>query len=121
MARRGTGDPAKAGPAVAQPKPAEPEVADGDELTFVDWTYRMLKLERIQAEAEDEDGQDIFAATFQVDGPNANAEVEIIVSDFIDEAHVVSIAQHTLHVAATMWGRITADRLIGARAKDLPD
>ena len=32
-----------------------------------------------------------------------------------------SIAQHTLHVAATMWGRVTADRLIGARAKDLPD
>ena len=42
-------------------------------------------------------------------------------SDYVDEANVVSIAQHTLHVALTMWSRITADRLIGARAKDLPD
>ena len=121
MAKRRTGDAVEAGPAGGQPQAVEPEVADGDELTFLDWSYRLLKLERIQAEAEDEDGQDIFAATFQVDGPNANAEVEIIVSDFIDEALVVSIAQHTLHVAATMWGRVTADRLIGARANDLPD
>ncbi len=119
MARRGTGEGAKAKPAGGQPQAAEPEVADGEDLTFLDWSYRLLSLERIQAEAEDE--QDIFAATFQVDGPNANAEVEIIVSDFVDEALVVSIAQHTLHVAATMWGRVTADRLIGARAKDLPD
>ena len=102
MAKRAMGEGAKAGPAGARPQAIEPEVAEGDELTFLDWSYRLLKLERIQAEAEDEDGQDIFAATFQVDGPNANAEVEIIVSDFVDEAHVVSIAQHTLHVAATM-------------------
>ena len=121
MAKRGTGEGGKAKPAGAQPRAVEPEAADGEDLTFLDWSYRLLKLERIQAEAEDEDGQDIFAATFQVDGPNANAEVEIIVSDFTDEAHVVSIAQHILHVAATMWGRVTADRLIADRAKDLPD
>ena len=95
--------------------------ADGDEITFVDWTYRLLSLERVEADPEEGEDADLFSAKFQVDGPNANAEVEIIVSDFVDEALVVSIAQHTLHLAATMWGRVTADRLIGARAKDLPD
>ena len=95
---------------------------NGDEITDgSDWTYRLMNLERIQADEIDDDGEDIFTATFQVDGPNANAEIEIIVSDYVDEANVVSIAQHTLHVALTMWSRITAERLIGARAKDLPD
>ncbi len=95
------------------------EVADG-ELEFEDWTYRLLSLERVEADEIDDDGQDIFTAKFQVDGPNANAEIEITVSDHTDEAHVISIAQHTLHVAMTMWGRVTSDRFIRARSADLP-
>ena len=94
--------------------------ADEGELEFEDWTYRLLSVERIEADPGDEDTADIFMAKFQVDGPNANAEVEIIVSDHKDEAHVISIAQHTLHVAMTMWGRVTSDRFIRARAADLP-
>ena len=101
---------------------ANDDAPDGDEITDgSDWTYRLMSLERVQADEIDDDGEDIFTATFQVDGPNANAEIEIIVSDFTDEAHVISIAQHTLHVAMTMWSRITAERFIRARAKDLPD
>lgn len=98
---------------------AEPEAGDDAEIEFIDWDYRLISLDRVQADS-DEDGEDYFTAKFQVDGPNANAEVEIIVSDFRDEAHVVSIAQHTLHVALTMWGRVTSDRFIRARAADLP-
>lgn len=99
---------------------AAPPETDGGELEFEDWSYRLLSLERVMADPEDDDSEDIFTAKFQVDGLNANAEIEIIVSDQTDEAHVISIAQHTLHVATTMWGRLTADRLIRARASDLP-
>ena len=98
----------------------EPEAAGDAEIEFIDWDYRLLSLERVQADGENEEDEDYFTAKFQVDGPNANAEVEIVVSDFTDEAHVVSIAQHTLHVAMTMWGRVTSDRFIRARATDLP-
>lgn len=92
------------------------EVADG-ELEFEDWTYRLLSLERVEADEIDDGGEDIFTAKFQVDGPNANAEIEITVSDHTDEAHLISIAQHTLHVARTMWGRVTSDRFIRARGR----
>ena len=91
----------------------EDAVTDGS-----DWTYRLLMLERVQADELEEDLQDIFTAKFQVDGPDANAEVEIIVSDFVDEANVLSIALHTLHVAMRAWGRITENRRIAARDVD---
>ncbi len=95
--------------------------AGTDDIEGLDWSCLLMGVERIIADPEDDDGEDIFSVKFQVDGPNANAEIEIIVSDFTDEAHVISIAQHTLHVAMTMWSRITAERFIRARAKDLPD
>ena len=87
-----------------------------DVIRDVDWTYRLMSLERFDADPEDEDAQDILAAKFQVDGPDANAEVEVIVSDFTDEANVISIAPHTLHTATTAWARITEDRVIAGRA-----
>ncbi len=96
------------------------EAAEGSELEFEDWTYRLLSLERVEADEIDDDGEDISTAEFQLGGPNANAEIEIAVSDHTDEAHVISIAQHTLHVAMTMWGRVTSDRFIRAPAADLP-
>ena len=102
----------------ASAEPAEP-VTTADAIRDVDWTYRLISLERFDADPEDEDAQDIFAAKFQVDGPDANAEVEIIVSDFTDQANVISIALHTLHTAMTAWARITEDRVIGARVADL--
>ncbi len=66
------------------------------------------------------DGGNGFAAEPQVHSSNASAEVEVVVSDFTDEAHVVSIAQHTPHAAMTVWGRVTSGRFSGARAGDLP-
>ena len=98
---------------------ADDEAPGGDEITDgSDWSYRLLKLERIQADEIDDDGQDIFEATFQVDGPNANAEIEIIVSDYVDEANVVSIALHTLHVSMRELARATENRRIAARDVD---
>ncbi len=93
--------------------------ADDFELECFDCDSRWLSLERVQADAGEE-GEGDFTGKFQVDGPDADAEVEIIVSDFTDEAHVVSIAQDTLHVAITMCGRVTSDRFIRARAADPP-
>jgi hypothetical protein len=63
----------------------EPAGTTSDVIRDVDWTYRLMSLERFDADPEDDDAQDIFAAKFQVDGPDANAEVEIIVSDFTDD------------------------------------
>jgi hypothetical protein len=91
----------------------------GDETTDgSDWTYRLLSLERVEADEPDDDLEDIFMAKFAVDGPDANAEVEIIVSDYVDEANVVSIALHTLHVSMREWARATEDRRIAARDVD---
>ena len=89
------------------------EVTDGS-----DWTCTLMNVERISADPEDDGGEDIFEVKFQVDGPNANAEVEIIVSDYVDEANVISIALHTLHVAMREWGRVTENRRIAARDVD---
>jgi hypothetical protein len=102
----------------ADVKVTEPATTSEDPRD-VDWTYRLMSLERFDADPEDEDAQDIFAAKFQVDGPDANAEVEIIVSTFTDEANVISIALHTLHTAMTAWARITEDRVIAARVTDV--
>ena len=88
---------------------ADSEVTDGS-----DWTYRLMSLERVQADEVD-DLDDIFTATFQVDGPDANAEIEIIVSDADDEAEVVAVALDTLNRAMTAWGRLTENRRIAAR------
>ena len=96
--------------------PAESEAAD--ELEFVDWTCRLLSLERVEADEIEDDLEDLFTATFAVDGPDANAEVEIIVSDFEDEAHVIGIALDTLHRAMKAWGHITENRRIASRDVD---
>lgn len=88
------------------------------ELDFIDWTCRLLSVERVEADELEDDLQDIFTVKFAVDGPDANAEVEIMVSDFEDEAHVVGIALDTLHRAMKAWGRITENRRIAARDMD---
>ncbi len=94
-------------------------MADDDEITDgSDWTCRLLSLERVEADEIEDDLQDIFTAKFQIDGPDANAEVEIIVSDFTDEAQVVAIALDTLHRAMKAWSNITENRRIPARDVD---
>jgi hypothetical protein len=95
---------------------ADDDTPAGDEITDgSDWIYRLMNLERIQADDPDDDGEDIFTAKFQLDGPDANAEVEIIVSDYVDEAEVVPIALDTLHRATKAWARATENRRIAAR------
>ena len=89
-----------------------------DELEFIDWTCRLLTVERVEADELEDDLQDLFTVKFAVDGPDANAEVEIMVSDCEDEAHVVGIALDTLHRAMKAWGRITENRRIAARDVD---
>ena len=88
---------------------------DGGELEFLDWSCDMMGVERIQADPDDDDSDDIFEVKFQVAGPNANAEVGIIVSDHTDEAEVIAVAFDTLHRAMKAWGGLTEDRRIAAR------
>ncbi len=105
MAKGEKGSEAKVGPAAV-----EPEAASDDEITFLDWDVRMTEVQRIEADPEDEDViDDLFAVTFAVDGPNANAEVEIMVTDAAD-VEVVAVALDTLHGALVAWADLIQRR-----------
>ena len=90
------------------------EPAGADDIEGLDWSCLLMNVERITADPEDDDGQDIFAVKFQIDGPDANAEVDIIVSDAAD-AEVVAVALHTLHVALTNWAKLIERRRMTMR------
>ncbi|MGI4763947.1 MAG: hypothetical protein ACRYGP_02595 [Janthinobacterium lividum] len=85
------------------------EAAGGGDIEGLDWSCLLMNVERITADPEDDDSQDIFSVKFQVDGLDANAEVDIIVSDAAD-AEVVAVALHTLHVAMTNWAKLIEHR-----------
>ena len=89
------------------------EGAAAEEITDLDWDVRMREVQRIEPDAEDDGPEDLFSVTFAVDGPNANAEMEVMVTDVAD-IEVVAVALDTLHGALTAW----AD-LIQRRKKDL--
>ena len=89
------------------------EAAAAEEITDLDWDVRMREVQRIEPDAEDDGPDDLFSVTFAVDGPNANAEVEVMVTDVAD-IEVVAVALDTLHGALTAW----AD-LIQRRKEDL--
>ena len=89
------------------------EAAAAEEITDLDWDVRMREVQRIEPDAEDDGPEDLFSVTFAVDGPNANAEVEVMVTDVAD-IEVVAVALDTLHGALTAW----AD-LIQRRKEDL--
>lgn len=80
-------------------------MADGD------WSYRVIKLERIEADRADHQ-DDVFSVDFTLDGPSASAEVEIMVVDPEDEAGIIAMAMSALHAALQAWVRATAERRI---------
>ncbi len=80
-------------------------MADGD------WSYRVIKLERIEAERADHH-DDVFSVDFTLDGPSASAEVEIMVVDAEDEAEIIAMAMSGLHAALQAWACVTAQRRI---------
>lgn len=114
MAKRAKGEDEKVEPAAAEPTVAEP--AGGDELTFLDWDVRLTEVQRVEADPKDEDViDDLFAVTFAVDGPNAKAEVEIMVTDAAD-IEVVAVALDTLHGAFLAWADLIQRRRAELRA-----
>ena len=105
MAKGGKGSEAKAEPAAVEP--------EADAVTDLDWDVRMTEVQRIEPDPEEDGPNDLFSVSFSVDGPNANAEVEITVVDAAD-VEVVAVALDTLHGALLAW----AD-LIQRRKEDL--
>ena len=96
------------------------EAAEGGAAIFVggdglDWSCRMTEVQRIVPDPEDDEPDDLFTVTFAVDGPNANAEVEIMVTDAAD-IEVVAIALDTLHGALTAWADLIQRRKAELRA-----
>ena len=91
----------------------EPAGAEG--IEGLDWSCLLMGVERIIADPEDDDGEDIFAVKFEVDGPNAEAEIEITVADVAD-VEVVAVALDTLHVALVAWADLIQRRKADLRA-----
>ena len=91
---------------------AKPASTDADGL---DWSCLLMSVERITADPEDDDLEDIFAVKFQVDGPNADAEIEITVADAAD-IEVVAVALDTLHGALMAWADLIQRRKADLRA-----
>lgn len=91
------------------------EPAGADDIEGLDWSCLLMNVERITADPEDDDGEDIFSVKFQVDGPNANAEMDIIVAEAAD-VEVVALALDTLHGALTAWADLIQRRKADLRA-----
>ncbi len=88
-------------------------IVGGEDL---DWSSRMTEVQRIEADPDDEDViDDLFAVPFAVDGPNASAEVEIMVTDSAD-IEVVAVALDTLHGALVAWADLIQRRKAELRA-----
>ncbi len=86
------------------------EATTAAKVPDLDYSVRMTEVQRIEADPEDEDViDDLFAVTFAVDGPNANAEVEIMVTDAAD-VEVVAVALDTLHGALVAWADLIQRR-----------
>lgn len=82
----------------------------------LDWSCRLTEVQRIEADPEDDDLEDLFAVTFAVDGPNAEAEIEIMVADATD-LEVVEVALETLHGALLAWAELIQRRREAARTE----
>ena len=97
---------AKEREAKVEPAAVEPEE---DAITDLDWDVQLTEVQRVEPEPESEDLDDLFTVTFAVDGPNANASVEVMVSDAAD-VEVVAVALDTLHGALVAWANLIARR-----------
>ena len=85
------------------------------DITDLDWDVRLTEVQRIEADPDDDDLEDLFAVKFEVDGPNANAEMDIIVSDAAD-VEVVAVALDTLQQALVAWADLIQRRKVDLRA-----
>ena len=65
----------KGSEAKVEPAAADPEAAV---ITDLDWDVQLTKVQRVEPDAESDDLDDLFTVTFAVDGPNANASVEVM-------------------------------------------
>ena len=101
MAKRTKGEESKVEPAAVEP--------EADAVTDLDWDVRMTEVQRIEPDPEEDGLDDLFSVSFSVDGPNANAEVEIMVCDAAD-VEVVTVALATLHGALLAWADLIQRR-----------
>ena len=79
------------------------------------WDVQMTEVQRIEPDPEDDGPDDLFSVTFAVDGPNANASVEVMVTDAAD-IEVVAVALDTLHNALVAWADLIRRRKSELRA-----
>ena len=83
-------------------------MADGDG----GWTFDVQSVSRITADPDDDDGVVTYAVVFDVDGPDATAEIEVFVTDVPDPAQIIIMAMALLHRALSEWTRVTLGRRI---------
>ena len=69
----------------------------------------MTEVQRIEADPEDDDLDDLFSVTFAMDGPNAEGSLEIMVPDAAD-IEVVAVALDTLYGALVAWADLIQRR-----------
>ena len=82
-------------------------MADEDEL----WSFDVEGVSRIVADLLGDDDV-TYAVTFNLTGPDANAEVEVLMTAPSDPAGIIALALATLHAALAAWARITLGRRI---------
>ncbi len=83
-------------------------MAEDDDL----WTFDVESVSKISPDPADEEGEVTYSVVFNVNGPDAMAEVEIFVTDVPDPALIITLAMATLHAALAAWARITLGRRI---------
>ena len=76
------------------------------------WTFDLERVSKISPDPADEEGEVSYAVVFNVNGPDAMAEVEVFVDGVPDPALIVTLAMAHLNVALAAWARITAGRRV---------
>ena len=72
----------------------------------------MESVSKISPDPTDEDGEVTYAVVFNVNGPNASAEIEVFVEGSPDPAQLITLAMSQLHEALAAWTRLTLGRRI---------
>ncbi len=80
----------------------------GDDL----WHFDVESVTRVVPAPDDDKGTVTYSVVFDVTGPDANAEIEVFVTDIPDPAVLITLAMALLHRALSEWTRITAGRRI---------
>lgn len=83
-------------------------MAAEDEL----WRFDVQSVTRVVPAPDDDSGAVTFSVVFDVTGPDANAEIEVYVTDVPDPSVLITLAMAHLHHALDQWTRITSGRRI---------